>query len=167
MDSYRLNEWTWKFAMVSDRNIWFKEPDPLQVTQRGAGSANQHVGIEIIEVGPDYLKGRLPVDDRTRQPGGVLHGGISVVLAETLASWGAEYAVDASKYYCVGQAVNANHIRAVGSGWVYGTAKPLHLGRKSHVWEVHIQDEDENLVCISRLTMAVLNIPSQYRKPAA
>ncbi|MGD8386738.1 MAG: PaaI family thioesterase [Desulfobacteraceae bacterium] len=77
-------------------NIWFKKPDPIEVTQRGVGSANQHVGIEITEVGPDYLKARIPVDDRTRQPGGVLHGGISVVLAETLASWGAEYAVDSS-----------------------------------------------------------------------
>jgi len=136
----------------------------MKVTQRGAGSANQHVGIEITEVGPDYLKGRIPVDERTRQPGGVLHGGISVVLAETLASWGAEYSVDSSKYYCVGQEVNANHIRAVTSGWVYGVATPLHMGRKSHVWEVFIRDEKDRLVCISRMTMAVLNIPSQYKK---
>lgn len=150
--------------MVDEMKIWFKRPDPIEVTQRGAGSANQHVGIEIIEVGPDYLKGRIPVDNRTRQPGGVLHGGISVVLAETLASWGAEYAVDSSKYYCVGQEVNANHIRAVRSGWVYGVAKPLHMGRKSHVWQVFIRDENENLICISRVTIAVLNIPSQYRK---
>jgi len=85
-------------------------------------------------------------------------------LAEILASWGAEYAVDSSRYYCVGQAVNANHIRAVTSGWVYGVAKPLHMGRKSHVWEVFIRDEKDRLVCISRMTMAVLNIPSQYKK---
>jgi 1,4-dihydroxy-2-naphthoyl-CoA hydrolase len=150
--------------MIDGASIWFKKPDPVEVTQRGVGSANQHVGIEITEVGPDYLKGRIPVDERTRQPGGVLHGGVSVVLAETLASWGAEYAVDSSKYYCVGQEVNANHIRAVKSGWVYGIARPLHLGRKSHVWEVLIRDENENLVCISRLTIAVLNIPSQYKK---
>ena len=145
-------------------NIWFKKPDPIEVTRRGIDSANQHVGIEITEVGPDYLKGRIPIDNRTRQPGGALHGGMSVVLAETLASWGAEYAVDSSKYYCVGQEINANHIRAVKSGWVYGMAKPLHLGRTSHVWEVFIRDENENLVCISRLTIAVLSIPSQYKK---
>jgi 1,4-dihydroxy-2-naphthoyl-CoA hydrolase len=150
--------------MADEMTIWFKKPDPVEVTQRGAGSANQNVGIEIVEVGPDYLKGRIPVDHRTQQPGGVLHGGVSVVLAETLASWGAEYSVDSSKYYCVGQEVNANHIRAVRSGWVYGTAKPLHRGRKSHVWQIFIRDEEDNLVCISRVTMAVLNIPSQYKK---
>ena len=150
--------------MDDEMNIWFKKPDPIEVTRRGIDSANQHVGIEITEVGPDYLKGRIPIDNRTRQPGGALHGGMSVVLAETLASWGAEYAVDSSKYYCVGQEINANHIRAVKSGWVYGMAKPLHLGRTSHVWEVFIRDENENLVCISRLTIAVLSIPSQYKK---
>ena len=145
--------------------IWFQRPDPGDLTLCGEGCGNQHVGIELTEVGPDFLKGRMPVDNRTRQPAGVLHGGMSIVLAETLASWGAAYTVDLSKFHCVGQEINANHIRAVKSGWVYGIAKPLHLGRKSHVWQVFIRDEAENLVCISRVTIAVLGIPSQYKKP--
>ena len=146
-------------------NIWFNRPDPIEVNQRGKGCANQHVGIEIVEYGPDYLKGRMMVDERTRQPAGVLHGGMSIVLAETLASWGAAYAVDSSRFHCVGQEINANHIRAVSSGWVYGIAKPLHLGRKSHVWEVQIRDEREKLVCVSRVTISVLDTPSEYKKP--
>ena len=150
--------------MVDNKNIWFLKPDPIKLSRSGEGCANQHIGIEIIDVGSDYLKGRMPVDNRTRQPAGVLHGGMSVVLAETLASWGAAYAVDSSKYHCVGQEINANHIRAVMSGWVYGIAKPLHLGQKNHVWEVSIRDEDEKLVCISRVTIAVLESPSQYKR---
>lgn len=146
-------------------SIWFNKPNPMELNQCGEGCANQHVGIEIAEYGPDYLKGRMMVDERTRQPAGVIHGGMSVVLAETLASWGAAYAVDSSRFYCVAQEINANHIRAVSSGWVTGVAKPLHLGKKSHVWEVHIRDEYEKLVCVSRVTISVLDTPSKYKKP--
>ena len=93
---------------------------------------------------------------------GVLHGGVSVVLAETLASWAATLVVDPAKHHCVGQEINANHVRAVASGWVYGVARPLHLGRKSHVWDVRISDEADKLVCVSRVTMAILETASRY-----
>jgi 1,4-dihydroxy-2-naphthoyl-CoA hydrolase len=104
----------------------------------------------------------MPVDHRTRQPAGVLHGGVSVVLAETLASWAAAFVVDPAKFHCVGQEINANHVRAVESGWVYGVARPIHLGRSSHVWDIRIHDEMDRLVCVSRVTMAVLSTPMRY-----
>ena len=115
-----------------------------------------HLGMEIVEVGADFLRGRMPVDDRTRQLHGILHGGASVALAETLGSIAATLVVDRARFTCVGQEINANHLRAVSSGWVTGTARPVHLGRRSHVWEIRITDEADRLVCISRLTMAVL-----------
>lgn len=143
-------------------SIWHTPFSVDELNRRGAACANGHLGIEIVEAGDDYLLGRMPVDQRTRQPAGVLHGGISVVLAETLASWGAAHVVDPDKYHCVGQEINANHIRPVAEGWVYGTARPLHIGRSSHVWEVRITNESQKLVCISRVTMSVLNMPCQY-----
>jgi len=133
-----------------------------EVNQRGQSCANGHLGIEIIEAGDDYLRGRMPVDQRTRQSAGALHGGVSVVLAETLASWAAAYVVDPEQFHCVGQEINANHVRSVGSGWVYGIARPLHLGRTSHVWDVKIHDEADRLVCVSRVTMGVLSMPNRY-----
>lgn len=135
----------------------------MALNERGKQTANAHVGIEIVEAGPDYLKGRMMVDERTRQPAGVLHGGLSVVLAETLASWAAAHTVDGSQFHCVGQEINANHVRAVNAGWVYGTARPLHVGRKSQVWEIHICDEADRLVCVSRMTVAVLETASRYK----
>lgn len=142
--------------------IWFNSPPLENLNQTDYKNLNTHIGLEMIEAGDDFLKGKMPVDERTRQPGGVLHGGASVVLAETLASWAATFTVDRTKHYCVGQEINANHIRSVKSGWVYGTAKPLHLGRQSQVWEVKIVDENNKLVCVSRVTMAVLSKPSEY-----
>ena len=115
-----------------------------------------------MEAGPDFLRGRMPVDARTRQPAGVLHGGVSVVLAETLASWAAAYVVDPRLFHCVGQDINANHVRAVRSGWVYGEARAHHIGRSSHVWEVKITNEEDKLVSIARVTMAVLSHAIQY-----
>lgn len=132
------------------------------VNQKGKACANGHLGIEILEAGEDFLRGRMPVDARTRQPAGVLHGGISVAFCETLASWGAAYVVDPDHFHCVGQEINANHVRAVTSGWVYGEARPLHLGRSSHVWEVKITNDAGQLVCISRVTMAVLQGAMRY-----
>ena len=149
--------------MSEKSSIWFTKPDPISLNERGKQTANERVGIEIIEAGPDYLKGRMMVDERTKQPAGVLHGGLSLVLAETLASWAAAHTVDPSRFHCVGQEINANHVRAVSSGWVYGTARPLYMGRKSHVWEIHIRDEEERLVCVSRMTVAVLEAPSSYK----
>jgi 1,4-dihydroxy-2-naphthoyl-CoA hydrolase len=134
--------------------IWFR-PYTLDQVRFFGNSLPQHLGIEFTELGADFLRGRMPVDDRTRQPYGILHGGASVALAETLGSTGAGLIVDPDKYYCVGQEINANHVRAVRDGFVIGTARPLHLGRRSHVWEIHIADEQERLVCISRITMFV------------
>lgn len=117
----------------------------------------EYIGIEYTEVGPDSITARMPVDHRTHQPFGLLHGGASVVLAETLGSVAAYLCLDGEKQYAVGLDINANHIRAVRSGWVYGTAKPLHIGGKTHVWEIRITTEEGALVCISRITMAVLD----------
>lgn len=116
-----------------------------------------YLDIEFIELGADFLRGRMPVDDRTRQPYGLLHGGASVVLAETLGSTGATLVVDQEKYRCVGQEINANHVRGITEGFVIGTARPHHIGRRSHVWEIRITDERERLICISRLTVSVID----------
>lgn len=142
--------------------IWFDGVPLAALNEKGSGCANGNLGIEMIEAGDDYLKGRMPVDARTRQPAGALHGGASVLFAETLASWAAAHVVDPSKFHCVGQEINANHVRAVVEGWVYGVARPAHLGRNTHVWEVRITNEDGKLVCISRVTMAVLATPNRY-----
>jgi 1,4-dihydroxy-2-naphthoyl-CoA hydrolase len=135
--------------------IWFR-PYTLEQVRSFRASMPQHLGIELTELGPDFLRGRMPVDDRTRQPFGLLHGGASVALAETLGSMAAGLVVDPDKYRCVGQEINANHVRAVSEGFVIGTARPLHTGRRSHVWEIRITDEQDRLVCISRITMFVL-----------
>ncbi len=140
-------------------SIWHQPIKLDEVNRWNANCAVGHLGIEIIDAGDDYLTGRMPVDQRTRQPFGVLHGGVSMVLAETLASLGAAFVVDLTQYHCVGQEINANHIRAVAEGWVVGVARPLHLGRSSQVWEVKISDERDKLVCVSRVTMAVLAAP--------
>ena len=117
----------------------------------------EHIGIEYTELGEDFLVGRMPVDHRTHQPMGLLHGGASVALAETLGSVGATMFLDLEKQYCVGLEINANHIKAVRSGFVYGKATALHVGRKTQVWEIRITNEAGGLVCISRITMAVLD----------
>lgn len=135
--------------------IWFR-PYTLEQVRFYRASLPMHLGIEFTEIGPDFLRGRMPVDDRTRQPFGILHGGASVALAETLGSTAAGLVVDPDKYRVVGQEINANHVRAVSDGFVIGTARPFHIGRRSHVWEIRIADEQERLVCISRITMFVV-----------
>jgi 1,4-dihydroxy-2-naphthoyl-CoA hydrolase len=142
--------------------IWFQEVSLDYARERGRGTLLEQLGIELIEVGADFLKARMPVDQRTRQPAGVLHGGASVALAETLASWAATFCVDPAQHHCVGIEINANHVRPAADGWVYGTARPVNLGRTIQVWEVRIVNADDKLVCISRVTMAVLNVPSRY-----
>ncbi|ALJ00275.1 hotdog fold thioesterase [Rufibacter tibetensis] len=117
----------------------------------------EHLGMEYTEIGEDYLVGRMPVDHRTHQPLGLLHGGASVALAETLGSVGATMYLDLEKQYCVGLEINANHIKSVRSGYVYGKATAIHVGRKTQVWEIRITSETGDLVCISRITMAVLD----------
>lgn len=136
--------------------IWFGPVDLDFITTRGKGTLIEHLGIELLEAGEDYLKARMPVDHRTKQPAGLLHGGASVALSETVASLGATYAVDRSKFHCVGLEINANHVRAATKGHVTAVARPAHLGRTTHIWEVKITDEADKLVCISRVTMAIL-----------
>ena len=135
--------------------MWFHPYTLDQVHFRRATLAS-HLGIEFIELGADYLKGRMPVDARTHQPHGILHGGASVALAETLGSVAAGLVVDPDKYRVVGQEINANHVRAIADGYVIGTARPIHIGKRSHVWEIRIVDQQERLICISRLTIAVI-----------
>ena len=120
-----------------------------------ADTAVAHLGIEFLEVGDDYIRGRVPVDTRTRQPYGILHGGVSVVLAETLGSCGAAYSC-APGHRAVGLDINANHLRAISSGWVHGIARPVHLGRTTQVWQIDLTDESGRPTCVSRITMAVL-----------
>lgn len=136
--------------------IWFKSFTLEEVQQRGTGTMVEHIGITITGVGDDFLKGTMPVDHRTIQPMGILHGGASVALAETLGSIAANLVVDSEKKYCVGLGINANHIRAAKKGTVTGIAKPLHVGSSTQVWSIEITDEKNELVCVSRLTMAVL-----------
>ena len=139
-------------------SIWFKPVDLEQLQQAFDGKRDLpgHLDIRITEVGPDYLRGTMPVDHRTWQPFGLLHGGASVALAETLGSVAANYCVDMTRFYCVGQEINANHLRSVRSGRVTGTARPIHIGSRSQVWDIRIEDESRRLTCISRLTMSVL-----------
>lgn len=139
--------------------IWFAPFTVADVNRLGQGCAVEHLGIEMTEVGDDWLNARMPVDARTRQPYGRLHGGVSMVLAETLASVASVHTVDPERFFCVGQEINANHVRAATGGWVTGTARPLHLGRTSQVWDVRIVDEAGKLVCVSRVTMAVVPHP--------
>jgi 1,4-dihydroxy-2-naphthoyl-CoA hydrolase len=136
--------------------IWRGRPDLDHANQMSAGSAIGHLGIEFTEVGASYLVGRMPVDGRTRQPFGILHGGASVLLAESLVSCAATFVV-APGQASVGMEINANHLRPVTSGWVTGTARPISLGRRTQVWEVRIVDDDNKLVCVSRCTMAVID----------
>ena len=116
----------------------------------------EHLGIRFTEVGDDYVQAVMPVDNRHHQPFGLLHGGASVALAETLGSVGAQISLESPDSYCVGLEINANHIRSVRSGEVKGTARPLHMGKSTQVWEIRIEDEQARLVCVSRITMAVL-----------
>ncbi|HVV04716.1 MAG TPA: hotdog fold thioesterase, partial [Puia sp.] len=132
-------------------SIWF---DPsITVPQLQAlvpGTMGGAIGLELTEIGENFLKARIPVDERTIQPYGLLHGGASAALAETLGSVGSAFVIDQTQYYCVGLEINANHIRGVREGYVYGTATPLHLGKTTHVWDIRIVDEREKLVCVSR-----------------
>jgi 1,4-dihydroxy-2-naphthoyl-CoA hydrolase len=137
--------------------IWYRAYTLEEVQQRGIGTMVEHIGITITELADDFLKGTMPVDHRTTQPMGILHGGASVALAETLGSIAANLVVDSEKKYCVGLDINANHIRAAKTGLVTGIAKPFHIGSSTQVWSIEIRDEKNRLVCISRLTMAILD----------
>jgi 1,4-dihydroxy-2-naphthoyl-CoA hydrolase len=138
-------------------SIWFNKSISVdQLKSFGEKTMIDHIGIEFIEIGNDHLKAQMPVDHRTIQSYGLLHGGASVTLAETIGSIASALVIDREKYYCVGLEINANHIRSAKNGFVTGVAKPIHLGSKTHVWEIKIYDAKEKLLCISRLTVAIL-----------
>jgi len=139
-------------------SIWFYEDLNLKkVNARGEKTLVEHIDIQVTEIGDDFIAGTMPVDERTIQPLGLLHGGASCVLAESLGSIAANMCLDPEKQVAVGQSINASHIRSARSGRVTGKAKALHLGRSSQVWEILIHDEDQKLVCVSRLTMSVID----------
>jgi 1,4-dihydroxy-2-naphthoyl-CoA hydrolase len=140
-------------------SIWLHTPSLEQLNAATAGTMMRPLGIVFTEVGEDFLRAGMPVDDRTRQPYGLLHGGASVTLAETLGSTGANLCVDAGRFFCVGQEINANHLRSAKSGRVIGTARPVHIGGRSQVWGIEITNEAGALICISRLTLAVVERP--------
>jgi 1,4-dihydroxy-2-naphthoyl-CoA hydrolase len=134
--------------------IWKHRPDPERLNRTSVGSMSDHIGIEMTDVGDDFLRGRMPVDHRTQQPMGLMHGGASATLAETLGSIAGLLTVDDDQY-CLGLELNISHLRAVQSGYVTGTARPVKLGRTVQVWEIRIEDDDGRLVSISRLTLVV------------
>lgn len=138
------------------RMIWYQSFTLEQINERGRNSMVEHLRIVFTAMDDHSLTATMPVDDTTKQPFGRLHGGASMALAETIGSTAANLCVDLEHFVCVGMEINANHIRPVREGIVKGTARPLHLGRTSQVWEIRIVDEREKLVCISRLTMAVV-----------
>jgi 1,4-dihydroxy-2-naphthoyl-CoA hydrolase len=136
--------------------IWKSIKSVEELNSGRAGTLIEHLGIEFTEIGDDFICGTMPVDGRTRQPYGLLHGGASVALAETLGSMGAAMCVDAAEYQCVGQEINANHLRAARTGLVTGTARPVHVGGRSQVWTIDIINDAGKLVCTSRLTIAII-----------
>ena len=137
-------------------SIWFQQFSIDEVRSLQRDTMDVHLGIEFVRIGPDHLEARMPVDKRTMQPHGILHGGASVALAETLGSVGGSMVVDLARYLVVGQEINANHLRPAREGHVHGSARPIHLGRRSHVWGIEIVDDQKRLVCVSRLTLAVI-----------
>lgn len=141
-------------------SIWNAAPTLEALTVRAQDTLVSHLGIEFLELGDDFLRAKMPVDRRTVQPAGLLHGGASVVLAETLGSIGGTYCLKETGKAVVGLEINANHVRAMRSGWVYGTARPLHMGNSTQLWEIRIEDESARLVCVSRLTLAVIDRPA-------
>ena len=139
--------------------IWRTPTSVEQIREYSRETLAETIGIRVTEIGPDFLRATMPVNPKVHQPMGVLHGGASVALAETVGSVAATLCVDQEKYVCLGQEINANHLRPISSGMVTATARPYHIGKRSHVWSIEIRDERERLVCVSRLTMAVVDRP--------
>jgi 1,4-dihydroxy-2-naphthoyl-CoA hydrolase len=137
-------------------SIWHHTPNPSLIDKMSEGTIDQHLGIKITEVGDDYLIGTMPADSRTFQPYGIVHGGANVVLAETLGSMAGAHIIDSEHYLCMGQEVSATHLRPVSSGLVTGTARPIHLGRRSHVWEIRLTNDQGKLSCIAKLILAIV-----------
>jgi 1,4-dihydroxy-2-naphthoyl-CoA hydrolase len=140
-------------------SIWRIQTSVEQLQEHSRETLADTIGIRVTEIGPDFLRATMPVGPKTHQPMGVLHGGASVALAETVGSLAATLCVDQKLYACLGQEINANHLRPVSSGIVTATARPYHIGKRSHVWHIEIQDEQAKLVCVSRLTIAVVDKP--------
>ena len=137
-------------------SIWHHTPNPSLMDKMSEGTIDQHLGIKITEVGDDYLIGTMPADSRTFQPYGIVHGRANVVLAETLGSMSGAHVIDSEHYLCMGQEVSATHLRPVSSGLVTGTARPIHLGRRSHVWEIRLTNDQGKLSCIAKLILAIV-----------
>lgn len=135
--------------------IWQKPISLDLIAAHGADTAVERLGIEFVEIGDDFLRARVPVDKRTVQPFGLLHGGVSVVLAETLGSMGAYYSAPEG-HQAVGLDINANHLRSATQGWITGTARPVHRGRTTHVWQIDMCNDAGDMTCVSRITMAIL-----------
>jgi len=135
--------------------IWTRQIDVKIVNERGKNTMSEHLGITFTDVGDDFIKATMPISDKNKQPYGIMHGGASCVLAETIGSTAANFCVD-EKYYCVGLDINTNHIRAIRSGIVEGVARPYHLGKSTQVWHIEIRNEEGKLISVNRLTMAVL-----------
>lgn len=143
-------------------SIWFQKELSLQQFESfDQPDMAKHIGLQFSEVGDNYLKASIPVDERTKQPYGLLHGGASCVLAETLGSVASALVIDPEKFICVGLEINANHVRSARSGRVTGICTPIHIGTSTHVWDIKIHDEREKLICVSRLTVAILKKPLQ------
>ena len=137
-------------------SIWTRQFTLEEVRKFQHDTMGEHLGIEIVDIGPDYIEAKMPVDHRTMQPDRILHGGASVALAETLGSVGGTMCVDRARFQIVGQEINANHLRPATEGHVTGRARPIHLGRRSQVWNIEITDDRKRLICVSRLTIAIL-----------
>jgi 1,4-dihydroxy-2-naphthoyl-CoA hydrolase len=141
-------------------SIWFNPNLSIEdVRQVGENNMGHHIGLQWVEVGNNFLKMSMPVDERTKQPYGLLHGGASCVLAETVGSIASQLMVNPEKFICVGLEINANHVRSARQGKVIATCTPIHIGASTHVWDIKIHDEKEKLICVSRLTTAVLKKP--------
>lgn len=138
--------------------IWFKKFDIAEINERASNSLSDHLGIRFTELGHNYLKATMPIDERTLQPMGIMHGGASAALAETVASAAANYCIDMEKARCVGVNIFTNHIKAVKKGPVEAIAKPLHVGKSTQLWEIEIYNPENQLISVSRLTLANIKL---------
>lgn len=137
-------------------SIWFKNSKVEEINERAKGTLSDHLGIKFTEMGEDFLVATMPIDPKTSQPMGIMHGGASSALAETVASAAGNYCIDQEKFVCVGLDININHLKPVSSGEVKAIAKPYHLGKSTQVWEIKIYNKEKTLTTIGRLTLAVL-----------
>lgn len=157
MPRLSCRKWCVDLCTTDNMSIWFKKDLKLEdFSMWGKNTLSEALGMQFTEVGDNYLKLSMPVNDNTRQPYGLLHGGASAALAETVGSVASALVIDHDKHLCVGLEINANHIRSARDGMVTATCLPIHLGASTHVWDIRINDEKDKLICISRLTVAIL-----------